>query len=133
MGAWDFQPWDNDSAADWYGDLFDRTKLAQHVEATLQLDPETNGEKVRAAASLVLMLGRTYIWPIHDLDRHLTLAADQLERLAQASEEAEDPPELIAQIRAEIAELRSRIRPPGAEPPAPSSAPPEKPWWQFWK
>ena len=30
MGTWDDKPWGNDTAADWFGDLFDETKLAEH-------------------------------------------------------------------------------------------------------
>ena len=37
MGAWGKLPWDNDGAADWFGDLFDKTKLAKEVEAALKL------------------------------------------------------------------------------------------------
>ena len=30
-------------------------------------------EEIRAAAAILIMLGRTYIWPINDLDRHCSL------------------------------------------------------------
>jgi Domain of unknown function (DUF4259) len=74
MGAWGKLPWDNDGAADWFGELFEKTKLAERVEDTLRLDVDSHGE-IGAAASVLLFLGRVYIWPVHDLDRHLTLAA----------------------------------------------------------
>jgi hypothetical protein len=130
MGAWDTRPWHNDKAADWFGDLFDNTKLANHVEATLQLDPEDSHEQIRAAASLLLFLGRPFIWPIHDLDRHLTLAADRLEQVARVDVIVEAP-EFLDQIRTEIEELRSRIKKPGSQPSPPK--PPGKNWWRFWK
>ena len=129
MGAWGNLPWDNDGAADWFGDLFDKTKLAQEVEATLKLDTEDSHEEIRAAASLLLFLGRVYVWPVHDLDRHLALAADRLEEVSRLDVIAESP-ELVEEIRREIQELRSRIKNPGA--PQPPPAPPKK-WWQFWK
>lgn len=28
MGTWDKLPWDNDAAADWFAELFEKTKLA---------------------------------------------------------------------------------------------------------
>jgi hypothetical protein len=130
MGAWDILPWDNDGAADWFGDLFERTKLAKHVEDALQLKPENSYEEIRAAASILIFLGRPYIWPIYDLDRHLTLAADRLEQVARVDEIAESS-EFVEQIQAEIEELRSRIKKPGVLPPPPK--PVEKKWWRFWK
>ena len=37
MGAWGMAAWDNDGAADWFGDLFAKTKLAARVEKTLRI------------------------------------------------------------------------------------------------
>ena len=50
MGVWGNAAWDNDDAADWFGDLFATTKLAVHVEKTLkQQDVEDcAGEAQRA-------------------------------------------------------------------------------------
>jgi len=125
MGAWGKLPWDNDGAADWFGDLFDKTKLAKQVEDTLKLEVEDSHEEIRAAASVLLFLGRDYVWPVHDLDRHLTLAADRLEGRLDVIGES---PELVDEIRAEIQELRSRIKASGTSQPPP--LPPRK-WWQF--
>jgi hypothetical protein len=129
MGAWGELPWDNDAAADWFGDLMDKTRLAQEVERTLKLDVEDSYEEIRAAASVLLFLGRVYIWPVHDLDRHLTLAADRLEEVSRVDVVAESP-ELVEGVRAEIQELRSRIKTPGNSQPPP---PERKKWWLFWK
>jgi hypothetical protein len=129
LGAWGELPWDNDGAADWFGDLFDKTKLAEYVEETLKLDVEDFHEEIRAAASVLLFLGRVYIWPVHDLDRHLTLAADRLEEVSRV-EVIADSPEFVERIRAEILELRSRIKTSSNSQPRPPS--PRK-WWLFWK
>ena len=40
MGAWGTAAWENDGAADWFGDTFDATGLARRVEETLDGDPE---------------------------------------------------------------------------------------------
>jgi len=130
MGAWDILPWDNDQAVEWFDDLFDHTKLAEHVEDALKLDPEDSHEQIRAAASVLLFLGRPYIWPIHDLDRHLTLAAERLEQVARVDVIAESP-EFVEQIRIEVEELRSRIKKSDSQAPPPKR--PEKKWWQFWQ
>jgi hypothetical protein len=66
MGAWATAPWDNDGAADWFGDMFDDTGLAKYVAATLERDPEEYHEEIRAAAYLLVALGRTYIWPVKE-------------------------------------------------------------------
>jgi hypothetical protein len=129
MGAWDKLPWDNDKAADWFGDLFDETQLAARVEETLKLDANNSHEKIRAAASVLLFLGRVYIWPIQDLNRHLALAADRLEEVSRVEVIAESP-ELVEEIRHEIQELRSRIKKPGGLQPRPK---PSQKWWQFRK
>jgi hypothetical protein len=127
MGAWGKLPWDNDGAADWFGDLFDKTKLAKQVEDTLKLDAEESHEEIRAAASILLFLGRVYIWPVHDLDRHLALAADRLEEISRVDVIAESP-EFVEEIRGEIQELRSRIKKTGTSAPPPPPPPPKK-WW----
>src|SRR5258708_23951246 len=106
MGVWGKLPWENDGAADWFGDLFEKTKLAKRVEDTLKLDVENSHEEIRAAASVLLFLGHVYIWPVADLDRHLKLAADQLDAVSRLDSIGESP-ESLEEIRAEIHELRS--------------------------
>ncbi len=106
MGAWGVAPWDSDSAADWYGDLFDEIPLAAKVEETLNADPEEYAEEIRAAAALLIMLGRTYMWPVDDMDRHLELAIAQMEKV-QAT--YEDEPELASAVGEEITVLKSRL------------------------
>ena len=128
MGTWDKLPWDNDAAADWFAQLFEKTKLAKHVEDTLKLEVEKAHDEIRAAASVLLFLGRDYVWPVHDLDRDLALAADRLEHVSRLAEIAESP-ELVAEIHAEVQELRGRIKTNGS--PQPNLAQARK-WWQFW-
>ncbi|MGA3093611.1 MAG: DUF4259 domain-containing protein [Terriglobales bacterium] len=128
MGAWGKLPWDNDGAADWFDDLFKNTKLAKRVEDTLKLDVENSHQEIRAAASVLLFLGHVYIWPVHDLNGHLALAADRLEEVSRLDVIAESP-ELVEEILAEIQELRSRIKTQGTSQPPP---PPPRKWWQFW-
>jgi hypothetical protein len=112
MGAWGTAAWDNDDAADWFGDLFAATKLAQRVEKALKAkDVEEYAGKIRAAAYMLVALGRVYIWPVDDLDRHLRLAIEKLEAISKLDDYEGDQ-----SIAAEIAELRSRLQPPTAEP-----------------
>ena len=110
MGAWGASAWDNDGAADWYGELFDATGLARRVEATLNLDPEESAEEIRAAAYLLITLGRVYIWPVDDLLRHLALAIEKLEAVKELGE-YQEAPSFVSAIDEELAVLRSRLKP----------------------
>jgi hypothetical protein len=105
MGAWGYAPWDDDSAADWFGDLFDEIPLATKVEETLNLDPEEYAAEIRAGASLLVMLGRTYVWPVDDIDRHLQLAITQMKKVRAVYD---NEPEFADAIAEEIAVLQSR-------------------------
>lgn len=108
MGTWGNAAWDNDDAADWFGDLFAATKLAARVEKTLKKkDVEEYAGEIRAAAYMLVALGRVYIWPVEDLDRHLKLAIKKLEAIHALDDYQDDPT-----IASEIAELRSRLLPP---------------------
>ncbi|RWZ45976.1 hypothetical protein ELQ90_16420 [Labedella phragmitis] len=107
MGAWDREPWANDSAADWFGDLMDSTSLREQWLAGISADPEEEFEVVRAGAWLFIQLGRTYVWPIENLDDDLERAIAALYAVRGAKEVAEDD-ELVDAITIEIAELESR-------------------------
>jgi hypothetical protein len=110
MGAWGSGPFDNDDAADWFGGLFEKTKLAARVEKALNTkDLEDEYGIVRAAAFVVVQLGHNFVWPVDDLDRHLQLAIDKLEEVKGLEEVSEDP-EFVAGIEADIATLKARLK-----------------------
>jgi hypothetical protein len=110
MGAWGIAAWENDTAADWFGDLFDSTGLAKNVEETLNRDPEEHHEEIRAAAYLLVALGRVYIWPINELENHLVLAITKLEEIKRL-EIYQTVPAFIKAIDEEIGLLKSRQKP----------------------
>jgi hypothetical protein len=114
MGIWGARPWDSDAAADWFGDLLSESGLAEQVEQTLNLDVDDDFEEMRAAAAVLVVLGRTYVWPVEDLDRHLELAATRLEEIIER-DLYEGDEELIATVRGEIDLLRSRVGSGSAE------------------
>jgi hypothetical protein len=107
MGMWGYDPWDNDEAADWFGDLFDTTKLRDRWLDGIQADPEDDGETVRAAAFVFIQFGRVYVWPqaTLDSDRATTIAALTSIRNSDRFSEA---PELVEAIDREIAALQTR-------------------------
>jgi hypothetical protein len=107
MGCWGVRSYENDGAADWFGDLWDEFPVPKKVEETLKLDIQDFHEEIRAAAYVLLQLGKTYCWPVGDIDKHCELAATRLEELL-ASELYKDE-EFRTQIKREIAALRFRI------------------------
>ena len=107
MGCWGVKPHESDSAADWFGDLWDEFPIPAKVEETLRLDLEDNLEEIRAAAHLLVQLGETYIWPVHSIDRHCDLAAHRLEEIKALEQYSGD--DFQAQLQNEIDILRSRI------------------------
>ena len=130
MGMWALAPWDNDEAADWYGDLMDRTKLREAWLEGIGEDPSESPGVVRAAGALFIMLGRVYIWPIENFDQDLERSIAALARVV-ACEDYQEAPELVAAINQEIEELKSRRKP--SDPQVAISKEEPKPWWKFWQ
>ena len=125
MGAWETGPWDNDTALDWFIDMMEKTGLAKYVEGTLyqEINEDNIGaaDEIRAAVSVLVLLGHLGLWPIDDWKPHLNLAISRLEEIlvknsAPGSEE---------QIQAEISILKSRL-----EKPSLSHVKKVK-WWHF--
>lgn len=123
MGTWDSKPWDNDTAADWFGDLFDETKLRDKVATALNLEL-TEHQEIRAAAHMLMKLGRVYVWPINHLDEDLALAIQRLTEIKEANI-FEDVPEFITEIEYEIEVLRCRLN---RDHPTPNSEAFQS-WW----
>jgi hypothetical protein len=109
MGTWGFEPWENDIAADWFGNTWDECSLPGIIERTLntEIDEYTFAE-IRAAAHVMVALGRVYIWPISKLREHLKLAVEKLGAIA-AMDVCRETPELAAAIDRDMTELRTRL------------------------
>ena len=108
MGAWGHRPWENDAAADFFGDLFP-PGFHDKVMAALREDDDDGG-RWRAAAWVVSALAHSsYLWPgaPSTMEDACRAAANRLEQLAAESEAGDefwDPDEL----RREAAALRAR-------------------------
>lgn len=101
MGAWDTQPWDNDGAADWFGDLWDAVPIVAKVHAALD---GGDGEELRAALWLCESLCRVYVWPIADYDTTLAKAVAAADRLLAGGDddgllELWDDPDVTADVQ----------------------------------
>ena len=125
---WAYAPWDNDQAADWFGDFMDATQIRREWLKGIKADPVESPEVVRAAAAIFIMLGRIYVWPIKTFDEDLERAIASWSKVA--AEECAESPELVAAIEQEVAELQSRRKTVGVpKAPAPEAV---KPWWKLW-
>jgi hypothetical protein len=117
MGAWGHEPWDNDSAADWFKTFFEGIDVDARIDAALQFD-EDNSDEVRAAAYVLQVLGRVYVWPgdINELGKRLDRAISLLEKMVDPADEVgEEMIELWGEgsavfdsIRRQIEELKLR-------------------------
>lgn len=113
MGAWGSAPWDTDGAADWFAEVFAGIDIDAHVSEAFQYDDDY--DKVRAAGYLLAVLGRSTVWPgdLERLDDHLErgieLLNDMVEPGSDFRELWEDDADVIAAVRAEIAELEARL------------------------
>ncbi len=107
MGCWGVKPYQNDSAADWFGDLWDALPVPSKVEETLKLDLEDSHEEIRAAVHVLLQLGVTYIWPVDSIDRQCDLAARRLGEIKAM--EIYSGGDFQTELQKEIEILRSRI------------------------
>ncbi len=107
MGMWGFKPWDNDQAADWFGNFMDKTKFRKAWLSGIKEDPTDEPDVVRAAAALFVRLGHVYVWPIDMYAEDLERTIVALEAVANCSDYLETP-ELLEAIASEISELKSR-------------------------
>lgn len=71
MGAWGVKAWDNDTAADWFGDTLE--PVAEEVEKLLRLPVDrSHYDKYRAAAWLLIKIGQNFVYNIDFLEEHLS-------------------------------------------------------------
>ena len=106
MGMWDFEAWDNDSAADFFGDLMSETGLRDKWLKVMEGD--FGQEEKRAAVWLFAQLGRVYIWPIDNFDEDIELALSVGEEIAASPYLNEEVPPFIEKLKADLEVIRSR-------------------------
>ena len=113
MGAWGSAPWDTDGAADWFAEFFAGVDADERISQAFAADDDY--DRIRAAAYLLAVLGRGYIWPgdLERLDelleRGIELLTEMLEPDSEFRELWEDDPEVLAAVRAELAALQLRL------------------------
>jgi hypothetical protein len=118
MGAWGFEPWDDDSAADWFHRFFKGVNANARISRAFK--DRNNLPVIRGACFLLASLGRPYVWPgdPEELKELLERGIELLSRIAKPSDEDrddddfleywDDDPAFIKAVRVQIAELRKR-------------------------
>jgi hypothetical protein len=109
VSTWGSEPWESDAAADWFGHLMQQTDLPLHIDAALNLEPSEYPEEIRAAAFVLGVFGRNFIYPLEQLDGHLKLAIQKL-RVIKALPQFVDQPDLLRAIDGEIAKLEANSK-----------------------
>ena len=110
MGAWNFGPIDNDTAADWMGTTMAKSKLPKLIGQGLK---SKDTDEVRAAALLLEQVGYTYMYDIDVLDKHLKLAVKQLGKILKDDDWLSswtDSGEVRKSVQRQISELKKRLK-----------------------
>ena len=81
MGAWGYEPIQNDAALDELGRIFEECQLADEVSKSLQQDIQENADEVRAAAYLVYVLAKHGLWQDGRLAEITALAISRLQMI----------------------------------------------------
>lgn len=113
MGAWGENAYDNDSAADWFGDSDGLRAMQADVLEVLRREPEGDWDydRIRASAWLVVQTGRAYVWEYDTLDEALALAIKRLEHIRDDGEYVGswvDPDKFTRNLTADLETLRAR-------------------------
>lgn len=108
MGAWGEKPYDNDSAADWFGDVL--SPVSDKVEELLQRPvDETHYAEYRAAAWLLTKIGRNYVYDVNRREDHLSKLHDRLQTIRADQDWIDgwqDEKEIISELDEQIAQMQ---------------------------
>jgi len=80
MGAWASRPYDNDTAADWFGKVLE--PVSDSIEELLNRDvDEEHYDEYRAAAWLLTKIGRNYVYDVNRRSDHLSKLHERLQTI----------------------------------------------------
>ena len=142
MSANELAPWHDEHAQHWLSSFSSWPKMARLIQTTLNQDPRKYPHQIRAAAALIIMLGRENIWPdridLMPLEDVVGLARRQLAQVKhQFSVKARINPKLkqnpkfrllLDSIDQELKILESRV----SEDPMNMPNEPPSTWTNFW-
>ena len=104
---WSNEPWDNDEAADWFGNLHDQTKLRDFVAQTLE-SPSSSSCELRAATHIVSAHCQVYSWPIDHIKNDLRLAEIALKQVLRDDAYIYDE-EIKGKVETELQSIQQRL------------------------
>jgi hypothetical protein len=85
MGSWGERPYDNDTAADWFGEIMEVP--CQKIEELLARPvDDSHYDEYRAAAWFLSKIGRNYVYPTASLSKHLSGIHDRLQTIRNDSD-----------------------------------------------
>jgi len=139
-------PWTESDASRWVSESETMRQMCRLIEGTLRLEVDSRPHEIRAAASMVIMLGRENLWSTlasdeesaDELDRLVGLASRRMASVKQVFEKnmkanphlKNDPSykKFLLSVTQEIRILESRMS------DTPSKLPEEPPctWGKFW-
>jgi hypothetical protein len=118
MGAWGFEPWADDLAADWFHSFFRDVNANARIRRAFK--DRNDLPVIRAACFVLGTLGRAGVWPgdLGELKHLLDEGVSLLSRVARPSaadrqdndflEYWDDDPDFLRAVRAQVVELRKR-------------------------
>jgi len=141
------KPWNDPDAVKWVSNSDSMRQMCRLIEGTLRLEVDSRPHEIRAAACMVIMLGRKNLWSTStygdeevadELDRLVGMASRRMvavkqifEKNLRAKPELQNDPsykKFMESLSQEIRILESRMS------ETPSSLPEEPPctWGKFW-
>lgn len=106
MGHWGFQPWENDSAADWLDQFAEQADLSTRVKAGLSL-PLDQIDEVRAAAHLLLNFSKLGLISTDATGQLVELAIHRLNEAVESG--VFTNPDFVRIVTGELAQLRGLL------------------------
>ncbi|MBF2639954.1 DUF4259 domain-containing protein [Listeria welshimeri] len=116
MGVWGYDPWDNDEAADWFGNFMKHVDIDFIIQTVEEVENrELDYERIRAVSYIVEMLGKSYIWPVDhyaELDKMVEKLINLLTLMIESGSDFldvwENDPEIIIAVQKQIDALKKR-------------------------
>lgn len=121
MSAWNYSPWDNDDAADWFQQFWKQKDFTLLIGEIKAFDPkEPSYDTFRAACYLLQTLGNPYVWPAEHLDELKSLIGHAISILTKMINPPskqwyfldiwEGADEIIKSVQVQIDALEAQLR-----------------------
>nr|WP_314903406.1 DUF4259 domain-containing protein [uncultured Campylobacter sp.] len=120
MGDWGYKVYENDEAADWFARFWESKNFDLIESTAANFDPKNeNYDEIRAVAHVLACFGSPYACPHDFLDKlkpTIRKVVAILENMINPPDEAwdfleiwENSPEIIAEVKRQIAELKAHL------------------------